>query len=656
MKNPFNFLKSTKEKSVTPFYSFYKQNIAEALGLTTTLSAKKATELYKSSLYINKGFSKRAEKVSEIDFILKDLKGNIIEDSEYLDLLRNPNKEMTGARFWALASTYRDVTGMAVIRKIQNGEIFREDKKIDSLELLNSNYIEIIEDTDTGKIREFRYTDPVKQKSEIVPFEECIYWHIPDPENPNKPLPLILAGLLSLQTSLDTEKQYSSILKNGGTIDGLFKFKQGLTKEQIEQVKADYAKLLKENKDSNVPMVLGGDASYERVALSPRELEALESKKQLLDDLLVITGVPKSVLGIASGDTYANAETAYKIFLRETIKPIMNDLTDTLNWKLIDDEHELDFIDPTPENIEEKLKVLEVGSRVNALTLNEKREMLGLEPKSGGDEIKEPTYYEAPPAEKTVEKKNSKFVNRLKDENVRDIYYKEFVKTLQSDRKRFKKELLDFLLGQKKRILESLKTLKVMNYTKQDDFAFDILNESLEITYMTPLLKTMRDIAEKEGIKIANQYGSQFTFNSSVDKTVDKRFKFFANTINATTAKVLKEEFADWFKNRETIAELQQRVSDVYDFRKSEKWRADMIVNTEVSTITNQAKGEAYKQIGIPTKIWVHRPGIQGGVRDDHASMDGEEVEYSKFFSNGMLHPHDPAADGSEVINCLCTW
>ena len=647
MKNPFSFL--TGKKSFTNVATLLRQN--DIMESQSKISSRSALNYNQISLYINKGFAKRAEKMSELEFILKDLKGEVVLNNEQLRLIEKPNKEMTGSQFWNLATMYHDITGMAIIRKIGNGRVWSESKKVESLQILNSAYVEIQEDTTTGKIKHFKYSNPVTKEVENIPYEECIYWYIPDPMNANLPMPLLLSGLLSIQSNLEAEKQYNATLKNGGSIDGLFRFKESVSVEKVEQLKTDYARLLRDNKGANVPLVLGGDASFERIALSPQELQTIDNKKILLDDLLAITGVPKSLLGITTGETFSNADTSYKIFLRETIKPLANSLVDILNYGLIDERYDLDFIDPTPENVEEKLKVLEVGNTVNALTLNEKREMLGLESKKGGDEIEERvTTYEEKKNLKTVKE----FVHPLRSEEYRDKYYADFLKGVSKNKIKFRKELNKYFIGQKQRVLESIRSLKSIK--KADDFAFDVLNESLEIAYMNPLLVTMREIVEDEGGKTANLFNHNFAFNSSVDTSVNARFAFFAKEINKTTAKVLKDEFADWFKNKETIAELSSRISDAYDFEKTEKWRADRIVNTEVSTITNLSRNEAYKQIGIGVKIWVHRAGIKGGIRESHAHMDGEEVKYSERFSNGMLYPHEQGASASEVINCMCTF
>jgi HK97 family phage portal protein len=644
MKNPF---KSLFTKSVNSVYSLLRQN--DIFTAQQTLSPRVALEYNQTSLYINKGFSKRAEKVGEVEFVLKNRKtGDVIVSHEILDLLDNPSDQFTGDQFWRMACQYRDVTGMAVMRKVSNDAVFRNEKKIVKLELLNSAHIEVVESTSENKILYFRYSNPNTKQIEEIPYDDVIYWYIADPIRPLQPLPLLLAGLLSIQSNREMEKQYNATLKNGGSVDGLFRFKQGINAEQVDVLKRDYAQLLRDNKEAKVPLILGGDATFERIALSPNELQSVEAKKLLIDDLVAVTGVPKAILGLTSGDTFANADIAYRIFLREVIKPLIKDLVNVLDWKLVPEQYDLDFIDPTPEDVDTNLRKLESGARVGALTLNEKREMIGLEPVKNGDEIEKDEVREY------TEKKKTTFQHPLKNEGFRDSYYKLFIKSTTQNKKVFKRELLKYFDGQKQRILANIRNLK--GYTK--DFTDDIFNETLEISYMSNLLKVMQDIARKEGQATMDLFsgGLDFSFNSGVDMAVKERFNFLANSINNTTSKVLNNEISDWFENKETVNDLIQRVSDVYDFKKEEKWRAETIVNTEVNTVTNVAKGKAYEQMGIPVKIWVHRAGIKGGVREDHEMMDGEEVAFNKPFSNGLMYPNDDNADPSETINCNCTW
>ncbi|MFW6173842.1 MAG: hypothetical protein ACOC5T_08865, partial [Elusimicrobiota bacterium] len=70
------------------------------------------------------------------------------------------------------------------------------------------------------------------------------------------------------------------------------------------------------------------------------------------------------------------------------IKPLLDDLVMTLNAFLLpDDNLTITYVDPTPEDVERKLKELETSHKIGAMTTNEKREILGLDPIEDGDKI-----------------------------------------------------------------------------------------------------------------------------------------------------------------------------------------------------------------------------------------------------------------------------
>ena len=45
---------------------------------------------------------------------------------------------------------------------------------------------------------------------------------------------------------------------------------------------------------------------------------------------------------------------------------------------------------------------------------------------------------------------------------------------------------------------------------------------------------------------------------------------------------------------------------------------------------------------------------LDGRTRDSHRQVDGEIRELDEPFSNGMMHPSDPAGGAAEVVNCRC--
>lgn len=635
-----NFFKNIFKKSAGK-YSLYK-----SIGLQgdTVLSAEGYLRVNEISLYVNRGINKRAEKVGQVEFILKDLKGNVIENHPLLNLLDKPNEEMMGNTFWKLASIYRDTTGFALIKKVGNEAVFKENQKIKSLELINSQGVTI--NYEDNKIKSFTVIDEITGKSETLLFDQCIYWVNPNPRKSSEGISLLRAGLYSIDTDNELNKYQNAVIKNGGMVDSVFSFKNTLSKEQLDNLKDTYKEEYSEAQNAGRPLFLGGDTTYEKLGLTPAELSYMESRRMMIDDMVVVTGVPKSLLGITSGDTFANAEIAYKIFLRETVKPIIEDLVNVLDWKLVPDNLELSFVDPTPEDQESKLNMLETADRVNALTTNEKRELLGYDPIVGYDVIQERNNRpEMAKGFKDV------FVHPLRNKDFRHKYFDVKTKSLDKRKQTFKKKVNKYFKDQEQRILDKIKVSKSLKNKNLDNELFDT---NFEIGLAVTLLDDIKKIAQELGQETYDYFNINYDYyySSSLDQAIDQRFNFWVNSVNETTANQITETITEWGQSDETIADLNDRVKEIYT--KLDDYRINTIVNTELATVNSLATFDAYKQVGIKTKIWVWSAGIKGGVRDDHLALDGEEVPIDQPFSNGMMYPHDPSADAGDTINCEC--
>jgi uncharacterized protein with gpF-like domain len=148
--------------------------------------------------------------------------------------------------------------------------------------------------------------------------------------------------------------------------------------------------------------------------------------------------------------------------------------------------------------------------------------------------------------------------------------------------------------------------------------------------------------------------GSEYDYNlsSQVASALDKRVGFFTQKINETTFKKLQREITESLAEGETRRQLVDRIYDTYG--NISKARAGVIARTELQVANNEGIFDGYKQAGMPTKIWVWAVGVQGGVRDEHLAMDGEEVPFNQPFSNGLMKPGDFSGSAEEVVNCQC--
>ena len=83
-----------------------------------------------TSLYVNRAIDIRAEKVGEIEFVMKNLKGEVTDKGkEWIDLLNKPNSVHTGKQFWKLYQKYFDLTGSVFIYLETEQVIFKKAQR-----------------------------------------------------------------------------------------------------------------------------------------------------------------------------------------------------------------------------------------------------------------------------------------------------------------------------------------------------------------------------------------------------------------------------------------------------------------------------------------------------------------------------------------------
>jgi SPP1 gp7 family putative phage head morphogenesis protein len=103
----------------------------------------------------------------------------------------------------------------------------------------------------------------------------------------------------------------------------------------------------------------------------------------------------------------------------------------------------------------------------------------------------------------------------------------------------------------------------------------------------------------------------------------------------------------------ESQAQIMRRIRDVTGQSVAQARR---VAQTERNRVQSEARYQGIKEaadMGIQImKRWISR--MDSRVRDDHADVTGEEVDYEKPFSNGLMFPGDPDGSAEEVINCRC--
>jgi HK97 family phage portal protein len=603
--------------------------------------------LNEMSLYTNKAIEKRADKVSEINFVMQDQRGERVEH-EILDILNNPNEYHTGSQFWALVQKYFDLTGNAYIYIERERELF-ENSKITKLYPLRPDLTKREFNPD-GTIKQYVYQREDKQIT-YQP-EQVLHIFRPDPLNPINGISLLKAGVRAIDTEIQLSEYHAKIIANGGKPEGMFKVNDPtLNPEKLRELKAAYEEQYAGAKKSGKPLFMGGDIEYVSTGLTPDELGHLEGKRLTLNDICILTGVPREILGSVGEATFANAQAAQDIFLRETIKPIMENLVNILNWKLVPDNLELSFIDPTPENVKEKMEAIKLAHDINCITINEKRQLLAqiiegfeFEEVDNGDEVMIP-FNQVPVQQRGLKKKQ---LNPLSDFNTRRIHEANKIKSMESEEKVFIRAIKKIFNEQRDEIIERIDATK---HFRKKSLLDEVFNKGREVERIRlsapPVLREIMIRAGAEAVDFAG--GNTFTPTSAMESWISQRVDTFSQQVVETSFKELEGVFVESIALGENRRELIERIRETYT-----DWdttRAETIARTEVHSAFQKATVDGYEQAGMTLKIWTTS---FVNSRDSHIAMDGEERPMNMPFSNGLMFPGD-SGPPEEVINCQCT-
>jgi len=245
-------------------------------------------------------------------------------------------------------------------------------------------------------------------------------------------------------------------------------------------------------------------------------------------------------------------------------------------------------------------------------------------------------------------RKKSHFVSLLKAQESKDMYADMVNKAIDAKSDNLKKAADVFFSGQKYRVLGELSKKKTKESQKKLNGSAILKYDKevgLSTEFILPFIEQyLKDSAQEALNMIAPQ--EDFQDSKRIQKIIQKRADFFAESVNSTTLEKLDKTLAEGIAESEGIKELMDRVETVYE--EFPLYRCELIARTEATVANNEGALEGFRQSGVATgKEWINAGDSK--VRDSHENgtgVGGEIVPLDKSFSNGLMYPQEP--------NCRC--
>ncbi len=355
-----------------------------------------ASEAYIKNVVAHRSISLIAQGAASVDLCLfsqQNGKTTPVHEHPALKLLARPNPRQSKKEFFLAVYTYRQIHGNAYI-------LLNDSLKPQELYALRPDRVSI-----TGgegffpahyiyKINQQEYVYPVNQltgQAQIIHlknFHPLADWH----------------GLSSIEAaaySIDQHNQAGAwnqaLLQNGARPSGALTVKDAdgkpasLNEAEFTRLKNLIDESFSGAHNAGKPLLLEGGLEWQEMSLSPKDMDFIETKNSAARDIAFAFGMPPQLLGIPGDNTYSNLVEARIALWEQTILPLVNDTLDYLNQWLLSCFGEQLYLRCNTESIgalaQKREAVWERMQNAHFMTINEKRQAVGLAPILGGDQL-----------------------------------------------------------------------------------------------------------------------------------------------------------------------------------------------------------------------------------------------------------------------------
>ena len=159
----------------------------------------------------------------------------------------------------------------------------------------------------------------------------------------------------------------------------------GLTADQFDRLKAELTEAFAGQANAGRPMLLEGGLSWQSMSMSPADMDFATLKAAAARDIALAFGVPPMLLGLPGDNTYSNYREANRALWRLTLLPLIGKIGEGLTCGLSPWFSDLTItvdLDKIPALSEDRERLWSQVSDADFLDPDEKREMLGLPPRT----------------------------------------------------------------------------------------------------------------------------------------------------------------------------------------------------------------------------------------------------------------------------------
>ncbi|KPL08305.1 hypothetical protein AMJ86_01110 [bacterium SM23_57] len=592
-----------------------------------------------------------------------------------VNLLLSPNPNEGQADFIEHWMLHMNIAGMAYVRAIAVGNV-----RVEGYDRAREGELWLIRPDKVQIVAVDKLVDHYVYNNINFSTDELYHWQYPDPLEDFQGMPPLRAVARAVDAHNKLYQWNDAIFDNHGVPAGIVGIKglTSLSEDTIKQLLDDWEQKYGGAQNAGKVAFLPGEGmDYTQLSFNPRDLDWLGGEGMLARRICNVFSVPSQLLGDPDTSKYSNYKEARQALYHEKVIPDMEKFIDGINKFVIPkfglDGYAFELGYGHIQALREDENQL--YTRLNLavwMTVNEKRQAVGLDDIKGGDVVLIPfNLIPLSSGGKPAEDEGTKFLQyRAKPNGSLYPTQKDRVAAFlrneerrQQWERRYKTAVVAHLDGQKERVLDALDkwkgsfTTSGMEYKLNADQMnlFDEVEEG--VNYANEMHAVNVGLIVDFGQAALDEVGLDALFNINrpgVEQWLAENLARNGKNISVATANEIKRVVNEGLKQGEGISKLADRIEDLYSgFSRN---RALTIARTEVGGASGKAKLEGYVQGGVSRKEWLSA--FAPTSRDSHMAADGQVVNINEPFSiDGSLTMTAPCQTGvaEHDINCLCT-
>ncbi|HEX4138354.1 MAG TPA: phage portal protein [Bryobacteraceae bacterium] len=316
-----------------------------------------------------------------------------VEDHELLDLIERPNPKTGWGAFFEQYIGYLMMSGNTYV--VRNGPT---NKAPTELWTLRPDRMKVDKGTVLDPIAGYTYSaggTMVRMLPDNLG-QTVLHTKLFHPLDDWYGLSPLEAACRNVDQSNEIQKWNVALMQNAARPSGALATDKDLSPEQFNRLEGVLREKFTGSQNAGIPLLLEGGLTWQKMSLTPAELDWLAGDERTTRKICSAFGVPPEMIGVNSGGALNDSSfiQARKKMYLETILPLMDFVRDEFNnWltPLFDDGLYLDYDRDDIEAIQENRDIIWTRActavKSSIPTVNEGRKMVGLQALPGWDVI-----------------------------------------------------------------------------------------------------------------------------------------------------------------------------------------------------------------------------------------------------------------------------